>query len=217
VFAAPKLLAEQVLPELADAGRGAARALSYSPWLVANLRLSKDPRHAAPRLAWDNLIYDSWSLGFIDGDSLRPPEPVADPARHLTFYACFSGPLRAPARRDLLELDWDCWARLIVSELERFAPGVRPLVKRLDVWRWGHAMVKPAPGLLFGGTRDELCRPLGRISFAGNDVGVLPLYEEAVYRGVAAAEQALTGLGRSFRSMLTEPSPRALPAGRGLL
>ncbi len=217
VFAAPKLLAERVLPELADAGRGAASALCYSPWLVANLRLTRVPRHAAPALAWDNLIYDSWSLGFIDGDHLRRPEPVADPARHLTFYACFSGPLRAPARRDLLELDWDCWARLIVSELERFAPGVRPLVERLDVWRWGHAMVKPAPGLLFGGTRDELCRPLGRICFAGNDAGVLPLYEEAVYRGVAAAEQALAGLGRSFRSMLAAPLAHALPAGSGLL
>jgi hypothetical protein len=41
-------------------------AFQYSPWLVANLSLKALPpaRPGAP-LAWDNVIYDSPSLGYV--------------------------------------------------------------------------------------------------------------------------------------------------------
>ena len=69
-------------------------------------------------------------------------------------------------------------------------------------------MVRPAPGLLWGGTRKQLAEPLGRITFAGNDAAVLPLYEEAVYRGVAAAQDAMDLIERSYRSLLTRRHER---------
>lgn len=202
LFAAPKLRADLVVPELARAGRAEHLRLTYSPWLVANLLIRRMPEHAAPRLAWDNLVHGSWSLGFVHNGHLT--EPGRDPQENFvaTFYACFSGATREGARRDLLGLDWSTWARLIANELERVAPKIRDEIARLDLWRWGHAMVRPAPGSLFGGLRDALSAPLGRIYFAGNDAGVLPLYEEAVYRGVQAADAALDRLGRPHASLL---------------
>ncbi|MFH2009561.1 MAG: FAD-dependent oxidoreductase, partial [bacterium] len=209
IFAAPKLRAELLIPELEEAGRREHRLLEYSPWLVANLLLSECPEHDAQALAWDNLIYRSWSLGFINGQHFRTPGKDSDRPFLLTFYACFSGSMREPARRDLLELDWDSWARLIAGELERPLPDVRKRIERMDIRRWGHAMVRPAPGLIWGGTREALGRPLGNIHFAGNDAGILPLYEEAVYQGVSAAEAVLTRLGRPFRSLI-EPEHERL-------
>lgn len=205
VFAAPKLRADLLIPELLTVGRHEHERLEYTPWLVANLLLTECPDHDAKSLAWDNLVHDSWSLGFVNGHHFETPGKDPEEAFGLTFYACFSGERRDPIRRDLLELDWATWARLIADELEHAMPDARRHIERLDVWRWGHGMVRPAPGLLWGGTRDALCQPLGRIHFAGNDAGVLPLYEEAVYRGAKAAEEVLTRLGRLFTSVI-EPT-----------
>jgi len=209
VFAAPKLRADLLIPELATVGRRDHERLEYTPWLVANMLLTDCPEHDAKSLAWDNLVHDSWSLGFINSQHFATPGKDPDEPFGLTFYASFSGERRAPTRRDLLELDWATWARLIVDELEHILPDGRSQIERLDIWRWGHGMVRPAPGLLWGGTREALCHPLGRIHFAGNDAGVLPLYEEAVHRGVAAAEEVLTGLGRTFTSLI-EPTRERL-------
>ena len=33
-----------------------------------------------------------------------------------------------------------------LPDLSRAHPGFRPLVERLDVMRWGHAMIRPRPG-----------------------------------------------------------------------
>lgn len=209
VFAAPKLRADLLIPELDTVGRREHERLEYTPWLVANLLLTECPEHDAKSLAWDNLVYGSWSLGFVNSHHFATPGKDPDEPFVITFYACFSGERRDPIRRDLLELDWATWARLIVDELEHALPDARRQIERLDVWRWGHGMVRPAPGLLWGGTRDALCQPLGRIHFAGNDAGVLPLYEEAVHRGVAAAEEVLTRLGRTFTSLI-EPTRERL-------
>lgn len=209
IFTAPKLRADLLIPELDEVGRNEHRQLEYTPWLVANLLLNNCPEHDAKSLAWDNLVHDSWSLGFVNSHHFVTPGKDPDEAFTLTFYACFSGERRDPVRRDLLELDWSTWARLITDELEYAMPDARRHIERLDIWRWGHGMVRPAPGLLWGGTRDALCRPLGRIHFAGNDAGVLPLYEEAVHRGVAAAEEVLTRQGRLFTSLI-EPTRERL-------
>lgn len=214
IFAAPKLRADLVLPELAASSRSHHQRLTYSPWLVANLLVGRMPEHAAPCLAWDNLIHGSWSLGFLHNGHLVQPRQDPEETFGITFYACFSGATREGARRDLLELDWGTWARLVVDEVERVAPGIAQEISRLDVWRWGHAMVQPAPGMMWGGLREALSAPLGRIFFAGADAGILPLYEEAVYRGVRAAEEALGVLGRPHASLLSrsrEPGAPVLP------
>lgn len=208
IFAAPKLRADLLIPELAEVGRREHERLEYSPWLVANLLMSECPEHDAKSLAWDNLVHRSWSLGFVNGQHFATPGKDAEAPFLLTFYACFSGVRRDPLRRDLLELPWAAWARLISDELEHAMPDSRRHIERMDIWRWGHGMVRPAPNLLWGGTREALCQPLGRIHFAGNDAGVLPLYEEAVYRGAAAAEEALTALERPFTSLLEPTHPR---------
>ena len=43
---------------------------------------------------------------------------------------------------------------------------LRSKVSRLDVVRWGHAMVRPKPGFLFGGARAEASKPYRRCHFA---------------------------------------------------
>ena len=55
------------------------------------------------------------------------------------------------ARSHLLSLDWKASADLVLTDLARAHPDLRGLVDRLDVMRWGHAMVRPRPGFVWGG------------------------------------------------------------------
>ena len=78
----------------------------------------------------------------------------------------------------------------------------RERVRRIDVMLWGHAMVRPRPGLIWGGARQEAALPRGRIHPAHSDLSGMALFEEAQYRGVLAAETVMRGLGQRFESSL---------------
>ncbi len=61
VFAAPTFLAPYIIE-----GAGSASGFVYSPWLTANLTLERPPREKTIEPAWDNVIYDSPALGYVD-------------------------------------------------------------------------------------------------------------------------------------------------------
>jgi hypothetical protein len=76
-------------------------------------------------------------------------------------------------------------------------------VKAVFVYRWGHGMIYPKPGFVFGAPRVEQGKPvrtpgprhlaraqLGRISFAGQDVEGTPSIESAIASGLRTAKEA---------------------------
>jgi hypothetical protein len=64
-------------------------------------------------------------------------------------------------------------------------------------------MVRPTPGFIWSPARQAAAAlPSGPILFAHADLSGLPLFEEAQYRGIAAAERALTALRIPFESSL---------------
>jgi hypothetical protein len=73
-------------------------------------------------------------------------------------------------------------------------PDLRPLGQRLDIMRWGHAMVRPRPGFIWGTARRRAAEPLRGIHFAHCDLSGLALFEEAFHHGLRAAEEVLVGL-----------------------
>jgi len=193
IYAAPVFLAPYLLEGAPAALISAARAFQNAPWLVANLTLKSAPleRAGAP-LSWDNVIYGGAGLGYVVAthQALRTaPGPTV-----LTYYRPLSDQAPAAGRERLLAAGRDEWARPILSELERPHPEIRELVTRLDVFRWGHAMVKPAPGFMWGGARQAFSAPWGRVHFAHSDLSGMSLFEEAVYWGVRAAEAVLRHL-----------------------
>ena len=78
-----------------------------------------------------------------------------------------------------------------LSDLERAHPNLRSLVQRVDVMRWGHAMIRPRPGFFWGPERRAAAQPRDGIHFAHADLSGLPLFEEAFYHGTRAAEAVL--------------------------
>ena len=169
--------------------------------MVANLSLREFPaERAGVPLAWDNVVYGSPSLGYV----VATHQSLRTHLRETVFtyyYPLTASPVRQERTR-LLETDWRSWSQLILNDLSKPHPEIQGLVTRLDIFRWGHAMVRPKPGFLWGGAREHAAEPLGRIRFAHSDLSGFSIFEEAQYRGVLAAEQVLTNLRIPFASSL---------------
>jgi len=117
----------------------------------------------------------------------------------LTYYLPFVDTDSRAARRRLLAGDRTHWLRVIFDDLLAVHPQLLDQVERVDLYRWGHGMVRPRPGFLWG---DRLRLPsLSGLAWAGADCGGLPLFEEAHDSGVRAAEEVLAARGLPFKTL----------------
>ena len=201
IWAAPLFLVPHVFVGH-DKLKAAARNYSCAPWLVANLTLSRLPEErAGVTMAWDNVLYDSPGLGYVVATHqqmrMRPAGTV------LTYYHALSTEPPQLGRAALLGRSREEWGEQIFAELERPHPDIRQITTRLDIFRNGHAMARPLPGLIWGDARRLFAADRPRLRFAHADVSGFSLFEEAQYRGVLAAERSLRRLGLSFTSSLS--------------
>ncbi len=183
ICAAPRFVAQRIVRGLAPV------ALEYSPWMVANLTLDALPTGRGAALAWDNVIEHSDSLGYVVAthQSLRavPRETV------LTHYWPLDREPPRAAREHALARSYEEWCALIVADLERAHPDIAAHIRHLDVWLWGHGMIRPVPGFIWGAGRAQMAAPHGRIFFAHSDLSGLSIFEEACTRGAHAAAALL--------------------------
>jgi hypothetical protein len=78
---------------------------------------------------------------------------------------------------------------------------MRALTRRLDVMRWGHAMIRPRVGFQWGGARLKAQQPFRSIHFANTDLSGVALFEEAFDHGLRAAEEVLAARGVKSESL----------------
>ena len=88
------------------------------------------------------------------------------------------------------------------SDLEQAHSDIRNYVTRIDVMRWGHAMIQPRPGFIWSPSRRRAASVEGAIHFAATDLSGVALMEEAYYHGIRAAEEVLAARNISYSSFL---------------
>ena len=191
IFAAPPFLTPHLVSGYRESGPSSIKDFEFGSWLVANLHLDDRPPDNGFVMSWDNVIYDSPSLGYVTATHQRGLDrgPTV-----LTYYypLCEASP--KVARERLLSLSWEEWADVVLSDLEQAHPEIRSLTQRLDIMRWGHAMIRPTPGFIGGPARSECARPFGNVHFAHSALSGIPLFEEAFYHGNRAASEILESL-----------------------
>jgi len=199
IFAAPRFVASHVIPDLQEERPAYLKDLQYAPWLVANVTLGSLPSGNGAPLSWDNVSFYSPSLGYIVAThqnlSLFPKQTV------LTYYLPLDEKEPGAARKDAVRKTHRDWAKLIADDLEHFHNGIKDEIKNIDVWIWGHGMISPGIGFLWGESRRKMLESHGRIHFAHTDMSGISIFEEAQYRGVQAAEQVLLSLGHRKKRM----------------
>jgi protoporphyrinogen oxidase len=197
VFCAPQFVARYLVRSLPAERIALLSEFEYSVWMVANLHLKDRPE--GPMLAWDNVLYESKSLGYVTATHQTGSDhgPTV-----LTYYYPMTDGTASEARRRLLALSRTEAADIALTDLERPHPDIRRLVERIDVMRWGHAMPRPRPGMIWGGARAKAAAPFRNVHFAHSDLSGVGVMEEAFYQGVRAAEEVLTARGVPFESIL---------------
>ena len=193
IYALPRFTAPYVIDGYPRVG---LESFTYGPWVVANLTVDRAPDGAA----WDNVLYDSPSLGYVVAthQSLRTaPGPSV-----LTWYLPLAVPNPDAARAWMLEREWRDWASMILADLVQAHPDIESRVSRIDVMLWGHAMIRPVPGFIWGEARRRAAAPHGAIRFAHSDMSGISVFEEAQYHGVRAAEEVMRALGHSHTTSL---------------
>lgn len=188
VLAIPQFVVPYVVPSLPENRRAACKAFEYGSWLVANVHLRDRPRNVGFEPAWDNVFYESRSLGYVTATHQlgRDHGPTV-----WTYYLPVCDRSPREARDWLSHLTWEQAAKLVVTDLETAHPDVRQFVTRIDVMKWGHAMVRPRPGFLWGPEREQAAAPWNGLHFAGTDLSGIALCEEAIHHGVRAADEVV--------------------------
>jgi hypothetical protein len=202
VFAGPRFVAGHVVAPWRQQRPEWMGAFSYGPWVVANLTLSSPPKSRGFPLAWDNVFHDSKSLGYVVATHQALRQYEGGPTV-LTWYLPMVGKDVKAEREKVLSAGYGEWEGLVMADLMAAHPGIAEQALRLEVMRWGHAMIRPSPGLMWGPARFAAQESLGRtLHFAHTDLGGMALFEEANWFGVKAAERVLKELGHSVASWL---------------
>lgn len=159
----------------------------YAPWLVATLVLRDLPGSAGMPLSWDNVIFQGKGLGYINTQH----QSVAQihPKTVITYYCAFDGPDPLALRRELYQKGEEYWQQFVLDDLRQAHPAIDTLLESIDIQRWGHGMISPVPGFIFGQVLAQARQPIGnRIYLAHSDLSGMSLFEEAFHQGLEAAE-----------------------------
>ncbi len=194
ILALPHFIAARIAPGLSASG------FSYAPWLVANVTVDRLPKGNGVQLAWDNVAWASESLGYV----VATHQGLASvaPASVLTWYMPLSKMTPAVARKLMAGRPADDWRRIVADDLLMMNPDLKGSIRKIDLWHWAHAMVRPEPGFVWGVAPAARAAAQPPMFLAHSDLSGLSLFEEAHYRGVDAAESAMRMLDHAHESLI---------------
>ena len=167
------------------------KSFQYAPWMVANLTVSGtlDERRGEP-LCWDNVIYGRDSLGYVHAGHQQLTMPKEKTV--LTFYRALTTDHAAAQRKQMQETTWETWSQSVFQDLQFAHPNIQKQTENLDVFLWGHGMIKPTPDFIWGNNRSLAAQSIdNKIFFAHSDLGGVSVFEEAFAQGIRAAQTVL--------------------------
>ncbi len=189
ILATPQYINRYLLPpELHDSS--ALQAFEYSPWMVANITVTGLTQYKGEPLSWDNVLYHSKSLGYVN--ACHQHLNRYEDSYVLTYYLPLTDLPSKQARHAIMEKPYESWVQEILADLRPAHPNIERMVTNIDVRLWGHGMIKPKPGFIFGKEKEQAAEPLaGKIYKAHTDLAGISIFEEAFAQGIGAANAIL--------------------------
>jgi hypothetical protein len=187
IYASPIFTAPYVIRGFNENNPFAASEFQHNAWFVANLFLKDRPKPRSPRdfpLAWDNVLYESPSLGYVNATHQKGID--YGPTIWTYYYPMCH---EHDGRTKLFNYEWRDLADVCLTDMARAHPEIYDLCERIDIMRWGHAMISPLPGFIWGGERQKALKPYRNIHFAHTDLSGIALFEEAFYHGLRASKE----------------------------
>jgi len=188
IVASPQFVNARLLPTLTERNNIIHQYLSYTPWMVANITVDKINSENGAGLSWDNVFYNSNSLGYVVATHQLLQQT---PAYNITYYLPLTDGTTKAARKYAQKLTHEDWVKLIVADLSAAHPDIAEYISHIDVMVWGHAMAQPLTGMIHGDIRSRLQQSVGNIHFAHTDLAGISIFEEAFYQGIKAAKNII--------------------------
>jgi len=189
----PRFIASRIVHGMSPAD---FTSFTYAPWMVANISLSKLPAGKGQPLSWDNVAYDSPMLGYVNATH----QSLAQ--RHdstvITYYWPLTQAEPKDARQWAIDRPLQDWQHDVSNDLLRIHPELHGHIDNMDVWLWGHGMIRPVPGFIWGRERQAALKQSPPIFFAHSDMSGISIFEEAYCRGVDIAKQCVGHLQSSI-------------------
>ncbi|MER2999230.1 NAD(P)-binding protein [Pontibacter populi] len=191
IMATPQFVNQRLLNNIpAISAQRKYERFNYVPWLVANITLKDVPQGKGFGLCWDNVIYGSKSLGYVYANHQQVA--LFPERKTITFYYPLADDKPAVARGKAYSSGYDYWQEFVLHELEKAHPTIREQVEALDTWVWGHGMICPVPGFIWGEEKNTSATPYAdKLYFAHSDLSGISVFEEAFYQGISAAQHVL--------------------------
>jgi hypothetical protein len=191
IFASPMFTAPYTISGFRQNAPFNAGEFQHNAWFVANLFLKDRPRPRFAKdfpLSWDNVLYESPSLGYVTATHQKG---IDYGATILTYYYPMCA--EPDGRTTLFNYDWKQLTDVCLTDLARAHPDIYELTTRIDIMRWGHAMISPRSDFIWSGIREKAVKPYRSIHFAHTDLSGIALFEEAFYHGLRAAREVVIG------------------------
>lgn len=191
IMATPQFIIKHLAGSI-DPERTKLASFRYAPWMVANLTISGLPQGRGMPLCWDNVLFNTASVGYITANH----QDLHDNSQKvITYYKPLTDQEPDAARRAAYSTAYEQWLDQILDELEGAHPGITSYVSQADIWLWGHGMVAPSPGFIWGAERQQARQPIdNRVFFAHSDLSGISIFEEAFYQGIRAAQEVTNAL-----------------------
>ena len=166
-------------------------AFQYAPWMVGALTVKGELNNRrGEQLSWDNVIYGSSSLGYVNAN--HQDVAVHSDKRVISFYQPMLGDNIQQERQVAYTRTYQQWYDHILKDLQHPHPEIEKQLESLDIWVWGHGMIRPSVGFMSGQARQEATRSIdNKIFFAHSDLSGISIFEEAFFHGVRAAKEIL--------------------------
>ncbi|WP_207420345.1 NAD(P)-binding protein [Desertivirga brevis] len=168
---------------------------NYAPWLVANITLKGLTGAPGAPLSWDNVAYNTPSVGYVNAN--HQDITAEGGSKIITYYLPLCDHDTRVARLAAYARNHEQWLDIVVPELEYLHPNITEQIENVEFWVWGHGMISPARGFVWGESRRNANQPLNdQIFFGHSDLSGVSIFEEAFYQGIKAAKQVLNSNGK---------------------
>nr|WP_314902051.1 FAD-dependent oxidoreductase [uncultured Deefgea sp.] len=197
ICAIPLHVAAHIIPDIQALGFDLKQhGTHHAPWQVSNFLINlfpTEPEHHP--LAWDNVVYGSRGLGFVNSTHqlIRTAKPEYSV---FTAYHAYADKDPKLVRQRLERASGDELYAIAAQDLEAaYGWGsqfkARQSVQQVEITLRGHAMSSPTVGFLNNAGVKNLLQQNSRIQFAHSDLSGLSIFEEAAWWGDVAAKKIL--------------------------
>lgn len=193
IMASPQFVNQRLLKNISRPGLNYAD-MNYSPWFIANITVNGLPTALKGMvLCWDNVAYSTPSVGYVNAN--QQDTKIIETQKVLTWYLPLCDKDPRVSRLAAYSRSYEQWLDIVVAEMEQMHPGITGHIESVDMWLWGHGMISPATGYVWGETRKSAQMHIdNKLFFAHTDLSGISIFEEGFHHGVNAAEQVIRSI-----------------------